>query len=79
MTICRVRFEGPAALALHVATALADANGVELIASEQLSTHDDGSVALELTVEGLVDDVTEAVARLRDGMRAGASVEIVVG
>ena len=75
----RVRFEGPAALAISVATALADADGVELISSDQPVTLDESIVALDVTVAGSFDAIADAVARIRDGMPTGASIEIGSG
>ena len=72
----RVRFEGPAALTLQVATALADADGVELISSDQPVTLDEGGVALSLTVEATFDAVADAVASIRGEMPSGASLDI---
>ena len=77
MTAYRVRFEGPAALAVGVATALADADGVELISSEPLSNRGANTVQLDVAVEGAGDDVAGAVASIRDGLPVGASLEIV--
>ena len=79
MTAYRIRFEGPAALALGVATALADADGVELISSEPPSILDDDMVALDVAVEGAPDAVADAVASIRDGMPRTASIEIADG
>ena len=75
----RVRFEGPAALAISVATALADADGVELISSDQPLTLDENIIALDVTVEGAFDAVADAVARIRGGMPTDASIEISSG
>jgi hypothetical protein len=75
----RVRFEGPAALALPVARALADADGVDLISSDQPVTLGDSMVALEVTVEGTFDAVADAVARIRDETPSEASIEITGG
>ena len=76
MTNYRVRFEGPAALTLRVATALADADGVELISSELPVTLDENNVALNVTVEGAFDAVADAVASVRGAMPSGALIEI---
>ena len=76
MSTYRIRFEGPAPLALGVATALAEADGVELVASEPPRTLDTSRVALDVSVEGALDDVLDAVSRLRDGMPTGASIEM---
>ncbi len=75
----RVKFEGPAALALRVATALADADGVELISSDQPVTLDDSMVALNVTVEGAFEAVADAVASIRGEIPSGASIEITGG
>lgn len=72
----RVRFEGPAALALRVATALADADGVELISSDRPVSLDGNIVALDVAVEGEFDAVADAVASIRGGMPTEASIEI---
>ena len=72
----RVRFEGPAALAISVATALADADGVELISSDQPVALEENIVALNVTVEGAFDAVADAVARIRGGLPTEASIEI---
>ena len=77
MTVYRVRFEGPAALAVRVATALADADGVELISSEPLSNRDENRVELHVAVEGALDAVAAAVDTVRTRMPKGASIEIV--
>jgi hypothetical protein len=79
VTNYRVRFEGPAALTLRVATALADADGVDLISSDQPVTLDDTMVALNVTVEGAFDAVADAVASIRGEMPSGASIAIVGG
>jgi len=79
VTQYRVRFEGPAALALRVATALADADGVELISSDQPATLDDTMVALNVTVEGTFDDVADAVASIHGEIPSSASLEITGG
>ena len=58
------------------ATALADADGVELISSEEPTILDARMVALNVTVEGTFDAVADAVARVRGEMPPGASIEI---
>ena len=79
MSNYRVRFEGPAAFALSVATALAEAEGVELTSSDQPVTLDGNIVALIVTVEGAFDAVADAVASIRGGMPTEASIEISSG
>ena len=63
-------------MTVRVATAVADADGVELLSSEPPSLVDAGTVALEMAVEGDPDSVTRAVALLRDGLPVGAAIEI---
>lgn len=75
----RVRFEGPTTVALRVATTLADADGVELISSDQPVSLGDGSVALNVVIEGERDAVVEALAGLRRQMPPRASIEITAG
>jgi hypothetical protein len=79
VTNYRVRFEGPAALAVRVATALADADGVELLSSEELVIIDGSMVALAVTVEGAFDAVADAVSVIRRRMPTEVSIEIIGG
>jgi hypothetical protein len=72
VTIYRVSFKGPSALTLRVATALADANGVELISSDQPLNVADGKVALNVAVEGAFDAVADAVAKIRGDLPSDA-------
>ena len=74
-----MRFEGPAALTLTVATSLADAAGVELVSSEQPVALDGTTVALDVVVEGAFDAVADAVGTIRGGMPTGASIELADG
>ena len=66
-------------MTVRVATAVADAAGVELISSEPPSLVDTGTVALEMAVEGDADSVALALARLRDDLPGGASIELADG
>jgi hypothetical protein len=79
VTNYRVRLEGPAELVLRLATALADADGVELRSSEKPVNLDDGMVALEVTVQGEFDAVADAVAGIRGGLPSGASIGLTDG
>jgi hypothetical protein len=79
VTNYRVRIEGPVELTLTVVTALADADGVDLIASDRPVTVDETRVALHVTVNGAFDDVADAVASIRGGMPTGISIEILGG
>jgi hypothetical protein len=74
----RVRVEGPAALTLRVATALADADGVDLTSSDQPVAAAEGIVALSVVVEGTFDDVADAVAAVRSDLPPDASIELTV-
>jgi hypothetical protein len=77
VTTYRIRFEGPTTLALRVATALADADGVDLTASEAPAARASGLVGLDVTVEGLPDDVIAAVGGVRSWLPKDASIDIV--
>jgi hypothetical protein len=79
VTVQRIRFEGPAALAMGVATALADADGVELVSSEPPSILGGGRVGLDVAVEGAPDAVAGAVAGLRERLPDGASIGVADG
>lgn len=76
MTIYRIRFEGPAALAVRVATALADADGVDLTRSGQPKMLGENTVELDLSVEGTRDAVAVAVSTISDELPDGASFAI---
>ncbi len=77
MTVYRISFVGPATRAVGVATALADADGVDLISSKQPFTIDADTVDLEVTVAGTRQAVADAVSSIRAGMPKGSSIEIV--
>jgi hypothetical protein len=76
VTVYKIRFEGPAALVLGIATALADADGVELTSSAKPSILDEHTVELNVSVEGTRDAVVAAVSSISDGLPRGASIEI---
>ena len=79
MTNYRVRLEGPADVVLRIATELADADGVELTASQKPASLDDGRVALAVTVDGEFDAVADAVAGLRGALPPTASITLTDG
>ena len=79
VTVHRIVFEGPAAIAVRIATELADADGVELISSEPLSVVGSDTVKLGVAVEGALESVNDAIAQIRDRMPSGASIEIANG
>ena len=76
MTSHRITFEGPADLAIGIATALADADGVDLTASDPIVKVDDHTVRLAMTVEGSVDAVADAIAALRADLPSGATITV---
>jgi hypothetical protein len=76
VTVYRIVFEGPASLAVGVATALADAEGVELTSSEPPFVVDGDRVRLGLAVQGALQAVSDAVGIVRDGLPTGATIEV---
>jgi hypothetical protein len=79
VTLYMIRFEGPAARAVGVATELADAPGVDLRSSAPPSVIDQHSVRLDVSVDGTRDAVEAAVAAISKGLPKGASIEITAG
>ena len=75
----KIRFEGPAALAVGVATALADADGVDLTSSAPPTILNDDTVELNLSADGPRESVAAAVAGIGKRLPTGASIEIVNG
>ena len=73
MTTYRIRFEGPASLALGVATALADAEGVELTSSEPPSPIAGGDVGLD-SPSRAPRSPSGRVDRIRDGLPPGSTI-----
>jgi hypothetical protein len=62
MPAYRITYEGPPTLAVRAATLLADADGVELTASQPPARQDESDqVVLRLTVEGSDDAVSAAI------------------
>ncbi len=76
VTSHRITFEGPAALALGIATSLADADGVDLTASDPITKVDDQTVRLGMTAEGTIDAVASAIAALRADLPADATITV---
>jgi len=77
VSVYRVVFEVPTGMATRIATQLADADGVELISSEPPSSVGVDTVRLRVAVNGELESVTDAIARIRGGIPTGASIEIV--
>ena len=78
MSAHRITFVGPPALALQVVTALADGEGVDLTASEPPRPHSQGTVTLDVTVDGSTRDVASAVGRVRETLPQGATLDVVI-
>ena len=76
MTVHRIRFVGPRALVVRVSTRLAEADGVELVASEPPSIQGD-AVVLVVSVEAERAAVADAVDAIRDDLPHGASIGFV--
>lgn len=70
----RITFAGPPPVAVRVATALADADGVELTAQAPEPGGTGERVVLVLTAEGLTDDVAAAVTTVEAGLPDGATL-----
>jgi hypothetical protein len=79
VTTHRIRFEGPSLLALQVATALADTDGIDLTASAPPTPLGEGRSALEVTLDGDPEVVAAAVAGLREDIGAEATLEVIEG
>jgi len=77
VSVYRVVFEVPTGMATRIATQLADADGVELISSEPPSSVGVDTVRLRVAVNGELESVTDAIARIRGDIPTGASIEIV--
>lgn len=74
----QVKYEGPSALAVQVATLLADAEGIDLKSAEK-QEDPDGSVetVLVLTLDGTPDAVAAAVGAVGTGLPADARISVV--
>jgi len=75
----RVSIHAPTALALQTVTALADAEGVDLTASEPPASSGDHMVDLDVIVEGERSAVASAVDGIRAGLPSGASISLTAG
>jgi hypothetical protein len=75
VTVFKIRYEGPAALAMGIARSLADAEGVDLTSSAPPTILNDETVQLDLSAEGPRESVTAAVAGIRKGLPSGASID----
>jgi hypothetical protein len=76
----RINYQGPRDHAVQAARTLADADGIELTASQPVEQKTGSAdVVLRLTVEGTTDEVLDAVALTRGRLPAGATIEIAEG
>ena len=77
MTSHQVKYEGPPALAVQVATLLADAEGIDLKSAER-KEHADGSIetVLVLTIEGTTEAVTAAVGSIEAQLPSEARITV---
>jgi len=76
MATYAIRFEGPGVLALDVVTRLADAEGVDLLASQTPEPTGDGAVTLDVTVAGDDAAVFAAVGSIDATLPDGASIAV---
>ena len=78
VTSHQVTYEGPSALAIDVATLLADAKGIDLASAERGEAADGtaGTVRLVLTVEATTEAVTAAVGSIGAGLPPGARITV---
>jgi len=71
-----IRFVGASAAALPVATAIADADGVDLTSSEPPTAVADGKVRLEFIVRGPSQAIAAAVEEISRVLPADCSIEL---
>jgi hypothetical protein len=76
VTAYRVRLEAPTALALQMVTALADAEGVDLVSSGHPSRHGDELVELLVQVDATRAAVDTAIRDIQAGLAVGASISL---
>ena len=72
----RIRFEGASADALTVATAIADADGVDLTSSEPPTTLPGGKVRLDVRVRASSESITAALAEIGRRLPTHSSLEL---
>ncbi len=77
MTRHQVRYEGPSALAVQVATLLADAEGIDLMSAERQDTDGSNETVLVLTIDGTTEAVTAAVGSIGTGLPEAARITVV--
>jgi hypothetical protein len=72
----RIRFEGASAAALTVATAIADADGVDLTSSAPPTPLTEGRVRLDLSVQGSSESIAAAVDEIARAIPTDSSIEL---
>ena len=72
----RIRFEGASSAALTVATAIADADGIDLTSSEPPVAVADGTVRLAFTVQGSSESIVAAVDEIGRTLPDDSSIEL---
>ncbi len=72
----RIRFEGAADVALTVATAIADVDGVDLTSSEPPAVLDNGRVRLDFSVRGPSESIATAVGEIGTSLPIDSSIEL---
>ncbi len=77
MTSHQVKYEGPSALAVQVATLLADAEGIDLKSAERREQADgSGETVLVLTIDGTTEAVTAAVGSIEAQLPSEARITV---
>jgi hypothetical protein len=72
----RIRFEGASTAALTVATAIADADGVDLTSSEPPTPIADGKVRLDLSVRASSESIAAALDEIGRSIPVDSSIEL---
>ena len=72
----RIRFEGAAAAALAVATAIADVDGVDLTSSGPPTALADGRVRLDLSVQGSSESIAAALDEIGPSLPVDSSLDL---
>jgi hypothetical protein len=72
----RIRFEGASADALTVATAIADADGVDLTSSAPPTTLAGGKVRLDVRVRGSTESIAAALDEIGLSIPIDSSIEL---
>ena len=62
---------------MRMATALADADGVDLVSSSPPVVIDADTVQLDLSADGTHDDIADAISTIGDELPDGASIEVI--